>query len=173
MTETGSASVSDALRRRERRQAVLLDTNALLLPFTRRFPLEKEIERLVGPAQIQVPTFALAELEGLAERGVPGARPALDWSAKFPRRTTRGRGDAALLRAARPYRDWVVTSDRELQSRLRLRGVSTLIPRDRHRLEPVRGRIPSSPSRPTRRSAATVKNRPPVVRIARGARAKA
>ncbi|MFZ1023438.1 MAG: PIN domain-containing protein [Thermoplasmata archaeon] len=151
---------------------VLLDTNALMLPFTRRFPLEAEIERVVGTAQIQVPAFVVAELEALVARRVRGAQPALEWSRKFPRRTTHGRGDDALVRTARPRRDWVVTSDRELQRRLTAAGVSTLIPRDRQRLEPIRGELPSSRRRRSRSSAATVKNGAPVVPLSQGARAK-
>jgi uncharacterized protein len=172
MTGTGSVSVSAAPKPADRRPVVLLDTNAILLPFTRRFPLEAEIERLVGPAQIQLPAFVIAELEALVARRVRGARAALDWSTKFPQRKTHGRGDDALVRTARPFRDWVVTSDHELQQRLRNRGVSTMIPRDRHRLEPVRGDNPSPRSAPNIRSAATVKNGVPVVSLSRRARAK-
>jgi uncharacterized protein len=172
MTGIGSASSSAAPERPTRRPAVLLDTNAVLLPFARHFPLEAEIERLVGPSRIEIPYSVVRELEALAARGVRGAQPSLEWTRRFPRRATRGHGDDALVQAARPSRDWVVTADRELQQRLTARGVSTLIPRDRHRLEPIRGDLTSGRSRRKRASAAMVKNGAPVVSSSREARAK-
>ncbi len=163
MTGTDSASSSADRKPAARGPRVLLDTNAVLLPFTRHFPLEAEIERLIQPpAPIQIPRAVGQELETLTQRKVRGARMALAWSRKFPQLPTSGRGDAAILRVARPFRDWVVTADTELQARLVSAGISVLVPRDRHRLELRPGRMPTGRARRRRRRAATVKSRLPV-----------
>src|SRR5438046_10701451 len=47
---------------------VLLDANALLMPFQFRVNLNREIQRLLGDADVAVPKPVLAELELLAER---------------------------------------------------------------------------------------------------------
>src|SRR2546430_10756466 len=47
---------------------VLLDTNALLMPFQFRVNLETELNRLMGSADIAIPRPVRTELELLAER---------------------------------------------------------------------------------------------------------
>jgi rRNA-processing protein FCF1 len=137
---------------------VLLDTNALLLPFRTGFPLEAEVGRACPGAPIVVPSSVLDELGRLAARGILEARGASALAERFPVLSVEGRGDAAVLDAAVRYHAWVVTADRMLAQRLRRRGVTVLVPRDRHRLETLRGRaVPPSPapahgpSKPTRR----------------------
>lgn len=141
---------------------VLIDTNALLLPFTTGLPLESEVARLLEGAQLAVPSSVLGELENLVKKGVPEASVALRWARHFPVVPVRERGDAGLLSVARAQRAVVVTADREFQRRLREAGVSTLGPRDRQQLELVLGRARRH-SRSTS-TAATVKNRSPIVR---------
>src|SRR5207247_5187201 len=57
-------------------QAVVLDANALLLPFQFRVNLEAELRRLLGEHEILVPSAVLDELKGLA-RSLREARSAL------------------------------------------------------------------------------------------------
>ncbi|MGA9043658.1 MAG: hypothetical protein ACLP8V_01095 [Thermoplasmata archaeon] len=128
---------------------MLLDANALLLPVRTRFPLEAEVERVRPGAHLVVPTSVIEELETLAARGVPGARAATALAQKFPALAVAGRGDAAILNAAVRHGAWVVTADRALAERLRRRGVSVLVPRDRHRLDLHPGRVPTLSPPPT------------------------
>ena len=127
---------------------MLLDANALLLPVRVRFPLESEVDRVHPGARLVVPSCVIDELDRLVARGVRGARAAAALARDFPILPVEGRGDAAILQAAVRHGAWVVTADRALAERLRRRGVSVLVPRDRHRLEVHRGRAPapSSPS---------------------------
>jgi len=112
---------------------VLLDTNALYLPFTRRFPLEMEIHRLMEGARIGVPDSVHGELQRLEARGDPNARAARLLAARYPRIPTDLHGDGALESLALELGAWVVTSDRQLRSRLEAQGVGVLFPRgDRH-----------------------------------------
>lgn len=126
---------------------VLLDTNSLFLPVRVRFPLEAEVARLRPGATLGVPSSVRGELDRLVDRHAPLAIAARSLAEKFPEFPTLGRGDEAVLRAARRYHAWVVTADRKLRDRLRAVGVTVLAPRDRHRLERFSPREP--PARPT------------------------
>lgn len=137
---SGSSSSARSPRTDPRRVTVLLDANALLLSARTRFPLNAEVERVCPGALLSVPESVIGELDGLAVRGVAGARLASALARKFPRIPAVGRGDAAILEAATRVRAWVVTADRELADRLHARGVTVLAPRDRHRLESHPGR---------------------------------
>ncbi len=136
MTATSSGSSSSAPSpRRSARPRVLLDANALLLPFRVGFPLLAEVERLVPGAIVSVPSSVRGEVARLADRGVAEAAAALSFAGRFPTIQVRARGDAGILRAARRHSSIVVTADRALTARLRAGGFAVLVPRDRHRLE--------------------------------------
>jgi rRNA-processing protein FCF1 len=82
----------------------------------------------------------MAELERLARRTVPHAAAARALAERLPGVDSSGRGDDAVIGTATRLGAWVVTSDDELQHRLRDLGVTVLAPRDRHRLELAPGR---------------------------------
>ncbi|HEV2429863.1 MAG TPA: hypothetical protein VGV64_08505 [Thermoplasmata archaeon] len=132
---------------------VLLDTNALLLPFVSGLDLLGEIDRTVGRASVRVPSSVLGELERLERRQHPNAGVARTLARRFPVVPTRARGDAGILDCALRTGGWVVTADRTLASLLRSRGIGVLAPRDRSRL------VPRPAARPV-----TVMSRPPLVR---------
>ncbi len=123
---------------------MLLDANALLLPFRERFPLRAEIEHLRPGAELVVPVSVLRELDTLVERGVREAGPARELARTFRALPSSGRGDAGILRAAVETGGWVATADRALARRLAARGVTVLAPRDRARLEVRLGEAPGS-----------------------------
>jgi uncharacterized protein len=114
---------------------VLLDTNALFLPIRTGFPLEAEVARLLPGARLVVASSGIRELDRLTERRTPGASGARAFAEKFSQTPSRAEGDDAVLEVALRENAAVVTADRQLQQRLRRRGVRVLAPRDRHRLE--------------------------------------
>src|SRR5467141_4429498 len=63
-------------------QAVVLDANALLLPFQFRVNLEAELRRLLGDHEIFIPSPVMDELRGLA-KSVREARGGLRLAARF------------------------------------------------------------------------------------------
>jgi hypothetical protein len=140
---------------------VVLDTNALFLPFRGGFALDREIERILPGAELILPGAVLAEVDRLAARGVRLASAAREWARQFRVVPTRGRGDQAVVEAAVRERAFVVTADRALTQLLLDRGVFVLTPRDRTRLHwaAVRPRPSTSPGARRRRPAATVKKR--------------
>jgi rRNA-processing protein FCF1 len=118
----------------------VLDTNVLFLPVRHRFPLEAEIERLLPGAEPVVPASVVAELDRHIADAVPGAQGARSFADRFPQLPSQGQGDDAIVRLAASRGFAVVTADRELEERLRARGIAVLTPRDRHRLELHPGR---------------------------------
>lgn len=121
---------------------VLLDTNALFLPFTRRFPLEREIYRLLEGARIEVPQSVRGELDRLVERARPNARAARAYAERFRVVPTDLKGDAALETLARDLGAIIVTADGELRRRLYAKGMKVLFPRGEKHLAFVQGPRP-------------------------------
>jgi rRNA-processing protein FCF1 len=132
--------------------AVLLDANALFLPFTHGLDLEKEVARWSGHAPVWVPVPVLGELRRLKDRDVPNARAALMLAGRFPSLPAPGLGDPALLAVAVKTGAWVVTADQALRARLVKAGVSVLYPRDRSRLDLERGDPVAASGSPARRT---------------------
>jgi rRNA-processing protein FCF1 len=121
---------------------VLLDTNLLLLPFQRGFPLEDALASWCPASALRVPTAVRGELERLAERAVAGAANAVELARRFPGIQSHHGGDAGLLELARRSGGVVATGDQELRRRLVTAGVSVLFPRGKNRLELAPGESP-------------------------------
>ena len=119
---------------------MVLDTNILFLVVRSGFPLEEEVDRVLPGARLLVPASVVGELDGLATSLAPGAMAARALVDRYAVQVTRERGDDGVIEAATSARAWVVTADRELRRRLAIRGITALVPRDRHRLEVVPGR---------------------------------
>ncbi len=144
-----ASSEHGALPRKDRPR-VLLDTNALFLPFTRHFPLEREVTRLVEGAVIEVPQSVRGELDRLVLRGRGYARAARSYAERFPVTPTDLRGDAALETLARDLGAIILTADRELRRRLHAKGMKILFPRGEKHLAFAQGPHPRK-ERPGRR----------------------
>jgi uncharacterized protein len=118
---------------------VVLDTNALILPFERRVRIEAELERLLGPFQGLVPSPCLLELERIAkeESGArrDRAKMARQFADRFERVAAEGRADEAALRVAKERSAHLFTNDLELIRLakadkvpvIRLKGLSHLV----------------------------------------------
>jgi len=97
-------------------KAVVLDANALMMPFQFRVNLDKELNRLFGEVPILVPSSVLSELSAIADKH---AKPALQLARKYQIVETELRGDDAVLDVAVKRGAAVVTNDRELIWRVR------------------------------------------------------
>ena len=114
-------------------QLVLLDANALLVPFQFRVNLDREIQRLLGDADVAVPKPVVAELEFLAERDRE-ARAGLRLARRYRMIDATGSADDVLLDLAATLRAVVVTNDQPLLNRLREKGIPRLRLRSRNHL---------------------------------------
>ncbi len=101
-------------------QTVILDTNALLMPFEIKMNLDLAIRELVGEARIVVPGPLVGELKHLDHRF---AGAALALARKYEIVPTVTTGDNAVMELARKTGGYVLTNDKELRRRLRKEGI--------------------------------------------------
>ncbi len=111
---------------------VILDANSLLMPFQFSLNLDKEIKRLVGNAQIYVPSSVADELASLDNKA------ALELSEKYRKVHVEKGGDEGVLEAARKLDGVVVTNDKELKERVLEQGNPVAFLRSKSHLELLR-----------------------------------
>lgn len=112
---------------------VLLDANALMMPFQFRINLEAEVRRLVGEADLVVPGPIVGELRAQS-RESREAKSALRLAQSFRVEETRGSGDDSLIELARRDGGIVVTNDAALLRRLRTLHIPRIYLRSRTHL---------------------------------------
>ncbi len=109
---------------------VLLDANALMTASRLKMDLERELAKAAPGWTAVLPSSVAVELQGLkGRRDAAGARAL---SARFAVIDAPGRGDRAILAAARAGpRRAVLTNDRALRKALRAQGTPVLYVRQR------------------------------------------
>lgn len=95
---------------------VVLDTNALLMPFEIRLNLDLALKELVGDAHIVVPGPLIGELKKLNHRH---AKAALKLARTYDIVHTESTGDEAVVELALETGGYVLTNDKELRRKLR------------------------------------------------------
>lgn len=97
-------------------QIVVLDTNALLMPFEIRINLDLAVTNLIGDAKMVVPGPLIGELKHLDHKF---ANAALDLARKYEIVQAETSGDDAVVEVAARLGGYVLTNDKELRARLR------------------------------------------------------
>jgi len=120
-------------------RAVILDTNALMIPYQSGINIEKEINRLLGMCRIIVPSSVVEEMEYLAQQdGEVGRAAKLGLSIikkrEFRLMETEYKGDDGVLETALKMDGAVVTNDYELKQRAKEMGLPIVFPRGENRL---------------------------------------
>jgi len=103
--------------------AVVLDANALLMPFQFKVNIDVELRRLFGDIDVLVPGSVLGEL---ANSGDPSSKAAISLARKYKIVDTDLRGDDAVMEVARARNAAVLTNDREFIRRLRAEGIPVI-----------------------------------------------
>ena len=121
-------------------RAVILDANALMIPYQDGINIEKELARLLGICRIIVPSCVVEEMELLASKdGTVGraAKLGLNIIKKrgFRLMETSYKGDDGVLETALKMDGAVVTNDRELKRRAKEMNLPIIYPRGGTRLE--------------------------------------
>lgn len=104
-------------------EAVVLDANALMMPFQFRVNLDRELHRLVGAVPVLVPSSVVDELSGLEDKH---ARAAVSLAGKYEVVETFSKGDDAVLEVAVDRCAAIVTNDRGLIARAKEGGVPVI-----------------------------------------------
>jgi len=120
------------------RTVVVLDANALMMPFQFRINIDLELERLLGSFEIVVPSTVVEELKNVAQAQKNSeAKVALKLAGKYRIVKAEGRGDRAVLALALELRAVLLTNDADLRKRARKAGLRTVCLRSRTHLEMV------------------------------------
>ena len=101
-------------------QTVVLDTNALLMPFEMKMNLTLSVERLLGEVEFVVPGPLIGELKHLDNKY---ASAALQLARKYEIIQTEAHGDASVIELALRLNAYALTNDKGLRQKLRKAGV--------------------------------------------------
>ena len=105
-------------------QTVVLDTNALLMPFEIKMNLDLALRDLLGEVRIVVPGPLVGELKHMDHRY---AKAAIALARKYEIIPTEYTGDNAVVEMAAKTGGYVLTNDKELRRRLRKEGVPIIM----------------------------------------------
>ena len=112
---------------------VVLDANALMMPFQFGLNLSAEIERLLGRCEIFVPSSVRSELMKLSSKDRT-AKAALKLCGRFAEVATRSVGDDGVVEAALTLDAVVVTNDSDLLQALKEKRIRRIRLRSRSHL---------------------------------------
>jgi rRNA-processing protein FCF1 len=112
---------------------VVLDANALMMPFQFGVNLDLELERLLGSFEALVPTSVIDELKLLAP-GNEAAKKALRLAQKYGRIESEGKADDVLMDIARNQTAIVVSNDKRVIACLKNEGLPYVRLRSRSHL---------------------------------------
>jgi rRNA-processing protein FCF1 len=101
-------------------RTVVLDTNALLMPFEIRINLDLALQELLGDVRCVVPGPLIGELKHLDHKF---ANAALELARKYEIVQTKASGDESVLEAAQVNDGYILTNDKELRSKARKLGI--------------------------------------------------
>ncbi|MDN5357996.1 MAG: uncharacterized protein PWR17_1165 [Candidatus Methanomethylophilaceae archaeon] len=102
---------------------VILDTNALLMPFEVRLNLDLAVREVLGDVHFIVPGPIIGELKRLEHKFAPAA---LELARRYEIIQTSSSGDASVLELAKSTGAYVLTNDKELRSKLRKAGIPVM-----------------------------------------------
>jgi len=101
-------------------QTVVLDTNALLMPFEIRINLDLALKDLLGDVRCVVPGPLIGELKHLEHKY---AKAALELARRYEIMQTTLFGDDAVVEIALLTGGYILTNDKDLRARARKQGI--------------------------------------------------
>jgi hypothetical protein len=121
-------------------RAVILDANALMMPYQFGINIERELSRLLGVCRIIVPHSVVEEMHKLTEKdGEVGRAAKLGLSIVkkrgFRLMESEYKGDDGVLESALKVDAAIVTNDKDLKRRARELKLSVIYLRGENRLE--------------------------------------
>jgi len=107
---------------------VILDTNAILMPFQFKLNLDSELTRLLGQYEIIIPNTVIEELENISSsaNSPKEISAALALAGRFNIEQVINKGDNAIFELAMRYKAIVLTNDKLLKKRLHDNGLKTI-----------------------------------------------
>jgi len=128
--------MNDISSKTRSRQLVVLDANALMMPFQFGLNIDLELGRLVPGCEIVVPSSVVDELRAVLEKtSDPHARSALSLAPKYRCIGVEGTSDEAVLDCAISLKAVLVTNDRGLRALAQAAGLTVIGLRGKNHLE--------------------------------------
>jgi len=120
-------------------RAVVLDTNALMMPYQFGINIEKELNKLLGICRIIIPRTVVEEMEKIAEGGGEAGRAAklglsIIKKKGFRLVETESKGDDGVLETAVKMDAAIVTNDKELKKKAKQMNLPVIYLREGCRL---------------------------------------
>ncbi|MEM1513471.1 MAG: PIN domain-containing protein [Candidatus Thermoplasmatota archaeon] len=121
-------------------RAVVLDTNALMMPYQFDINIEKELTRLLGVCRIIVPRSVVEEIEKIAEKGGETGRAAQLALSIIKKRCfrvveTERKGDDGVIETAIKTEAAILTNDKELKKKAKELKLTVIYLREGKKLE--------------------------------------
>ncbi|MDR0888152.1 MAG: twitching motility protein PilT [Candidatus Methanoplasma sp.] len=104
-------------------RTVVLDTNALLMPFEIRINLDLALQDLLGDVRCVVPGPLIGELKRLDHKF---AKAALELARKYEIVQAEASGDASVIEVALATEGYILTNDKLLRYKARRLGISLI-----------------------------------------------
>jgi hypothetical protein len=118
------------------RAIVVLDANALMMPFQFGLNIDIELGRLMPGCEIIVPSSVIIELRAVLKRTFdPHAKAALSLAPKYRFIRADGFGDDSVLKMAKDLEAALVTNDKQMRSRAHVLGLTVIGLRGKNHLE--------------------------------------
>ena len=130
---------SNRLWGNKQEKTVILDSNAIMMPFEFSIDLEKELTGLLGKYHIIIPLSIVRELEFLSKHGRGKkriiAKASLKLISKYDTMNIdEHKGDDAVFCLAKKLNSIVVTNDKELKKRLKEISIPVIFLRAKKKL---------------------------------------
>lgn len=109
---------------------VILDTNALMMPFKKNIDIENSLIEILGNYEIIVLSSVINELKNLVKKGSWQAKSALMFAKRYKILDVKEKGDFAIITTAVKLKAVVVTNDKNLRKELRENGINVITLRD-------------------------------------------
>ena len=129
------------LRRDKKRNIVIVDSSALMIPFETSIDLNVELTRLLGRYQGLIPEPIIKELKYLLDHGRERQRNLAKAALKYAERYFKVekmdtmKGDDAVFQLAVKFNASVISNDKALKKRLNEVSLQTIYIRGKNRLE--------------------------------------
>ena len=110
---------------------VVLDANALMMPFIYRINIDIEIFNLMGEVEFYVPSSVVGEIKRLSERRWE-AKAAMELMRKYRVVNVSKLGDDGVLEAAKKLNGYLLTNDEELRRRAKKDKIKVIFMKQNH-----------------------------------------
>ncbi len=110
---------------------VVLDSNALMMPFIYKINLDIEILNLIGNAEFYVPSSVIGEIKRLSEKKWE-AKAAMNLLKKYRVINVNNIGDDGVLEAAKKLNAYLLTNDEELRERAKKEKIKVIFMKQNH-----------------------------------------